>query len=84
MQLRKNHWLLRKMRKVNILCQPVLDMKWENNDINVAVKVKIPRFSKLDDTETPLRLSETSIEKRQILVLKLLMKRLAYVRHAVG
>ena len=37
---------------------PVLDMKWENCDINVEEWVNIPKFSKLDDIVTPLRLLE--------------------------
>ena len=35
---------------------PILDMKWENRDINVVECVNIPKFSKLDDIVTPLRL----------------------------
>ena len=34
---------------------PVLDMKWENRDINVAEWANIPKFSKLDDIVTTLR-----------------------------
>ena len=30
-------------------------MKWENRDINIAEEANIPKFSKLDDIETPLR-----------------------------
>ena len=33
----------------------VLDMKWENHDINVAEGAKIPKYSKLDNIVTPLR-----------------------------
>ena len=36
----------------------VLDMKWENRDINVVEWANIPKFSKLDDIVTPLRLLE--------------------------
>ena len=36
-----------------ILYPPVLIMKWENHDINVASK--LPKFSKLDDIVTSLR-----------------------------
>ena len=39
---------------------PVLDMKRENRDINVLERANIPKFSKLDDTVTPLRLPEFS------------------------
>ena len=35
---------------------PVLDMKWENHDINVVERAKIPKFSELDDIVIPLRL----------------------------
>ena len=35
-------------------------MKWENRDINVLERANIPKFSKLDDTVTPLRLPEFS------------------------
>ena len=35
---------------------PVLDMKWENRDINVVELENTPKFSKLDEIETPLRL----------------------------
>ena len=31
-------------------------MKWKNYDINVAEQANIPKFSKLDDIGTPLRL----------------------------
>ena len=37
---------------------PVLDMKWENRDINVVEWANIPEFSALDDLVTPLRLLE--------------------------
>ena len=37
---------------------PVLDMKWENCDANVAEQVNIPKFSKLDNIETPFRFFE--------------------------
>ena len=37
---------------------PVLDMKWENRDINVVEQTNIPKFSKLDNTGTLLRLFE--------------------------
>ena len=33
-------------------------MKWENRDINVVQRVNIPKFSKLDDFVTLLRLLE--------------------------
>ena len=35
---------------------PVLDMKWENRDINVAQWANIRKFSGLDDLVTPLGL----------------------------
>ena len=35
---------------------PVLDSKWKNCDINVAERTNIPKFSKLDDIMTPLRI----------------------------
>ena len=35
---------------------PVLDMKWENCDINVVESINIPKFSALDDLVTPHRL----------------------------
>ena len=35
---------------------PVLDMNWENRDINVVERANIPKFSKLDDIVTFLRL----------------------------
>ena len=35
---------------------PGLDMKWENRDIKVVEWTNIPKFSKLDDIVTPLRL----------------------------
>ena len=31
-------------------------MKWENRDINVVEQANIPKFSKPDDIETPLRI----------------------------
>ena len=34
-------------------------MKWENRDINVLELANIPRFSRLDDIGTPLRLFES-------------------------
>ena len=37
---------------------PVLDMKRENRNINVAEKANIPKFSKLDNIVTALRLLE--------------------------
>ena len=37
---------------------PVLDMKWENRDANVVEEANIPKFSKLDNIGTPLRLFE--------------------------
>ena len=33
-------------------------MKWENCDINVVERANIPKFSKLDNIVTPLRLLE--------------------------
>ena len=36
----------------------VLDMKWKNRDINVVERANIPKFSKLGDIVTPLRLLE--------------------------
>ena len=36
----------------------VLDIKWENRDINVVEWANIPEFSALDDLVTPLRLLE--------------------------
>ena len=33
-------------------------MKWENRDINVVERANIPKFSKLDNIVTPLRLLE--------------------------
>ena len=35
---------------------PVLDMKWENRDIDVAEQAKIPNFSKISDIGILLRL----------------------------
>ena len=35
-----------------------IPVKWEDRDINVAERAKNPKFSKLDDTVTPLRLFE--------------------------
>ena len=37
---------------------PVLGVKWKNRDINILERVNIPKFSKLDDIVTPLRLLE--------------------------
>ena len=37
-------------------------MKWENRDLNIAEQAKIPKFSKLDDTGTILRLLESSFD----------------------
>ena len=37
---------------------PVLDMKWENRDINVVEWANIPEFSALDDLVAPFRLLE--------------------------
>ena len=34
---------------------PVLDMKWENRDINVVEWANIPRFSAIGDLVTPVR-----------------------------
>ena len=33
-------------------------MEWENYDINVIEQANIPKFSKLDDIVTPIRLFE--------------------------
>ena len=35
---------------------PALDMKWENCQNNVVERANIPKFSKLDDIATPLKL----------------------------
>ena len=35
---------------------PDLDMKWKNCDINVLEQANTPKFRKLDDIVTPLRL----------------------------
>ena len=43
---------------LNYPMPPVLDMKWENHDINVEEWANIPNFSALDDLVTPLRLLE--------------------------
>ena len=63
--MRKNHQLLKKIRKTKVsiisaiqIKPPVLDIKWENHDINVAARANILKFSKLDDIVTPLRLLE--------------------------
>ena len=68
-------------------------MKWGNHDINVVERPNIPMFSKLDDTMTPFRLLELvfddvlgllstpsciAIQRKQMLVLNSLMKKLAY------
>ena len=37
---------------------PVLNMEWANRDINVVEWANIPKFSRLDDLETPLRFLE--------------------------
>ena len=37
---------------------PVLNMKWENRDINVVEWANIPKFSALDDLVTLVRLLE--------------------------
>ena len=34
-------------------------MKWENRDLNIAEQAKIPKFSKLGDIGTILRLLES-------------------------
>ena len=61
--MRKNYRLLilRKIRKtkvhyLNYPQWPVLDMKWENRDINIVERANIPKFSKPDDIVTPLTL----------------------------
>ena len=38
--------------------RPVLDMKWENHDINVVEQANIPKFSKVDNIGTPVRYFE--------------------------
>ena len=40
----------------------VLDMKWENRDHNVVERANIPKFSRLDDLVTPLRLLELFLD----------------------
>ena len=75
-------------------------MEWENYDINVIEQANIPKFSKLDDIVTPIRLFElffddaligmlgtpscTVRERKQTLVLKLLIKRFTYLRHGTA
>ena len=61
--MRKNHWLLGKKRKTKkcYLSYPkpsLLDIKWENCDISILERANIPKFSKLDDIVTPIRLLE--------------------------
>ena len=41
---------------------PVLDMKWENCDINVVDQTNISNFSKIGYVMTPLRLLELSFD----------------------
>ena len=36
-------------------------MTWENRDFNVVEQAKIPKFSKLDNLRTPLRLFHYSL-----------------------
>ena len=62
-------------------------MKGEYRDINIVERVNMPKFSKLDDIVTPLRLLElffddalatpscAVIERKHTLVLQLLMKK---------
>ena len=68
-------------------------MKWANRDINVVEWANIPKFTKLDNIVTPLRLLELFFDdlladlivgctklyshRKQTLVLKLLMKKFA-------
>ena len=40
----------------------VLDKKWKIRDINLAKQTNIPKFSKLDDIGTPLKLFELSFD----------------------
>ena len=61
---------------------------WGNYDINVVAQVNIPKVSKLDDIVAPIRLLElffddvtpsfTVTERKQTLVLKLLIEKFAY------
>ena len=37
----------------------ILDMKWENRNVNVEEHANIPQFNKQDDAGAPLRLSES-------------------------
>ena len=60
-------------------------MKWENRDNNVVEQTNIPKFSKLGDKGTPLRLFKVFfddvfmvIERKQTLDLNRLMKQFAY------
>ena len=61
--MRKNHRLLGKIGKTKILSKlsKTTSFRCEvgNRDINIVEQSNIPKFSKLDDTETPLRLFET-------------------------
>ena len=66
---------------------PVLDMKGENRDINAVKRSNIPKFSKLDDIVTTLRLLELFFVDVLVCMiigytkeysLKLLMKKFAY------
>ena len=70
---------------------PALDLKWENDNINVVDQANIPKLSKLDNIGTSLRYFELSfdnalidMEGKQTLVLKLLMKHFAYFTHATA
>ena len=59
--MRKKHKEDKEDQSIYYLSYPnplVLDTKWDNCDINVAKRVNIPKFSKLDDIVTPLRVSE--------------------------
>ena len=38
---------------------PLLEMEWENCDINVLQQANIPQFNRLDNIGTPLRLFES-------------------------
>ena len=62
-QLRKTHRLFWKTRKTKILSQlsKAACFRYEvgNRDINVVEQADIPKFSKLDNTGTPLKLFES-------------------------
>ena len=50
---------LHRVLNMQPLKQPLLDVKWENYDINVVQQAYIPKFSKLDNIGMPLRLFES-------------------------